>query len=197
MTSVHDAVNKEKDLNVFSTMDNPRYAVDLTEKNYNAKTSRKWPYVHHVNDEIKSYALCPACKNPVQLINHNVSVTNAKILYARHAGKSVIGLADHYQVEYEDCPFHNPERFDSKTRRGNVARNEEIRQLLLHHFHYVISQLESATGVKYTNEVIESMLMHFTANRGYEYKAISVYNLPLGFAYMTEIPRSVRVLGLG
>ncbi|MBF4211033.1 hypothetical protein EI533_25315 [Pseudomonas donghuensis] len=58
--------------------------------------------------------------------------------------------------------------------------------MLLHHLDLVITQLESLTGIKLTDLAVESMLIDFSGNRGYEYKAISLYNLPVGFAYMTE-----------
>ncbi|WP_019471942.1 MULTISPECIES: hypothetical protein [Pseudomonas] len=97
------------------------------------------------------------------------------------------GLADHDQEAYLDCPLHNPERFDSKLRRqAGSKRNDEIRLLLLHHLDLVITQLEGAMGIKLTDQAVESMLLDFIKRAGWEYKAISLYNLHLGFAYMTE-----------
>jgi hypothetical protein len=71
-------------------------------------------------------------------------------------------------------------------RRSSRIRSDEIREALLNHTHYVINFIEQPTGITFTDDVVESMLRHFGANRGYEYKAISLYNLPFGFAYMTE-----------
>ncbi|MDE4539323.1 hypothetical protein GIB19_19130 [Pseudomonas sp. ITEM 17296] len=58
--------------------------------------------------------------------------------------------------------------------------------MLLHHLDLVITQLESLIGIKLTDQVVDAMVLDFSGNRGYEYKAISLYNLPIGFAYMTE-----------
>jgi len=173
-------------LNVFSILEKPRAPIALTEHNYNKKTSRAKPYVWNTGNEVKSYALCPACVNPVLLVNRHVAKTDAKILYAKHAGRSIPGLAEHDQQAYESCPFHNPERFDSKTRRTDQVRNDEIREALINHIHLVIKTLETATGITYSDELVEGMLRDFGANQGHQYKAISLYNLPFGFAYMTE-----------
>lgn len=173
-------------MNVFSILEKPRVPIALTESNYNKQTSRTKPYVWNNGEEVKSYALCPACVNPVLLVNRHVVKTDSKILYAKHAGRSVPGLADHNQEAYESCPFHKPERFDSKTRRTNAVYNDEIRDALIHHIHLVIKILETATGISYSDSLVESMLKDFGANQGHQYKAISLYNLPFGFAYMTE-----------
>ncbi|HFH3756463.1 TPA: hypothetical protein ACXNPF_004110 [Pseudomonas aeruginosa] len=173
-------------MNVFSILEKPRAPIALTEHNYNKKTSRAKPYVWNTGNEVKSYALCPACVNPVLLVNRHVAKTDAKILYAKHAGRSIPGLAEHDQQAYESCPFHNPERFDSKTRRTDQVRNDEIREALINHIHLVIKTLETATGITYSDELVEGMLRDFGANQGHQYKAISLYNLPFGFAYMTE-----------
>lgn len=172
-------------MNVFSIKNKPGIPVALTQDIYNRKTSRKEPYVCNIEGKVKSFALCPACDNPTILVNRHIAETDSDVLYAKHAGYSVNNLADHDQATYEDCPLHNPERFDSKARRKG-GRNNEVRQALIHHIHLVIKTLESSTGITYTDNLIESMLIDFGGNRGHEYKAISLYNLPFGFAYMTE-----------
>ncbi|WP_240997942.1 hypothetical protein [Pseudomonas viridiflava] len=173
-------------MNVFSTIDNPGVPVPLTQEGYNKKTSRAAPYILHDGEEIKSFALCPACRNPTLLVNRLVPTTNAEVLYAKHAGYSVNGLANHNQVAYKECPFHNPDKFDSKSRRTSTERNDEIRMALLNHIHLVVKEIEKATGITLSDSVVESMLKHFGGNQGHQYKAITLYNLPFGFAYMTE-----------
>ncbi|WP_244260892.1 MULTISPECIES: hypothetical protein [Pseudomonas] len=173
-------------MNVFSTKDNPKFPYPLTQTLYNKKTSREKPYVWAIGEEVKSYAICPACQNPTTLVNRHIAQTNATILYAKHTGHDVSGLAGHNQAAYLDCPFHNPERFDSKTRRSSTGRNNELREALRNHLHLVITTLEGAIGVRFSDTVVESMVQDFGGNCGYEYKAINLYNLPFGFAYMTE-----------
>jgi hypothetical protein len=173
-------------LNVFSIKGKLGVPIALTQERYNKETNREDPYVRNVEGKVKSFALCPACDNPTMLVNRHITETDSDVLYAKHAGYSVNNLADHDQAAYEECPFHNPERFDNKIRRNNASRNNEIREALINHIHLVIKTLENSTGISYSDNLVESMLKDFGGNRGHEYKAISLYNLPFGFAYMTE-----------
>ena len=173
-------------MNVFSIMTNPTFAVTLTENNYNNKTRRVAPYIFNDGSKVHSYALCPACQNPVTLVNRNVPTTDSKVLYAKHKGSSVPGLANHDQAAYEDCPLHNPEKFDSETLRKNATRNDEILNAVRNHLHLVVNVLEKAMGMKFTDNFVAGLLDDFKGNQGHKYRAITLYNLPFGFAYMTE-----------
>lgn len=173
-------------MNVFSIKTNPKFAVTLTEKSYNDKTRRVAPYIFNDGNKVHSYALCPACQNPVTLVNRNVPSTESRVLYAKHKGSSVPGLAEHNQAAYEDCPLHNPEKFDSKTLRKNIARNDEILNAMRNHLHLIINILEKSTGIKFTDDLVAGLLDDFKGNQGHKYRAITLYNLPFGFAYMTE-----------
>ncbi|AZE54535.1 hypothetical protein C4K03_2380 [Pseudomonas synxantha] len=173
-------------MNVYSLITDPSNPLPLTEHGYNQKTKRLAPYVQTINTIVKAFALCPGCKNPVILINRTVPDTEAVIMYAKHTGYDVQGLAKHVEAEYLDCDLANPARFDSKARRTSAKRNNEIHDAMLNHFDLVIQQLEQAIGIKFTDNVIEAMVRDFAGNRGYEYQAITLFNLPFGFAYMTE-----------
>ena len=173
-------------MNVYSLITDPSNPLPLTEPGYNQKTKRLPPYVQTISGVVKAFALCPACRNPVILVNRTVPDTEAVIIYAKHTGYDVQGLAKHVEAEYLDCDLANPARFDSKARRTSAKRNNEVRDAMLNHFDLVIQQLEQAIGIKFTHDVIEAMLRDFAGNRGYEYQAITLFNLPFGFAYITE-----------
>lgn len=55
-----------------------------------------------------------------------------------------------------------------------------------HHLHLVVVTLEKATGINLTDGLIAEMLDDFKSSQGHKYKCITLYNLPFGFAYMTE-----------
>ncbi|MEF9672022.1 hypothetical protein QNM99_04725 [Pseudomonas sp. PCH446] len=65
-------------------------------------------------------------------------------------------------------------------------RNDEIRDALINHIHLVVSTLEKAIGITLTDDLIAEMLKDFKASEGHKYRCINLYNLPFGFAYMTE-----------
>ena len=57
-----------KDMNIFSVGDGEEY--DLTRENYIAKTHKRFPFYQNPKRYQNPYfAICPACNNPIQIIN--------------------------------------------------------------------------------------------------------------------------------
>lgn len=173
-------------MNVFAVLSAPTEEIPLTEARYNNATRRSAPYVQNRNGEVRCYAICPECQNPTLLVNRGVSTTDSKILYAKHVDYSVPGLADYNQDAYEDCQLANPHRFDSKTRRKSGEKTNKIKGMFIKYIDVVISSLEQAINIKLSDHTIDSMIADFCGNKGYEYRAVSVRNLPLAFLFMTE-----------
>ncbi len=173
-------------MNIFALKNNPKKPIKLTIGNYNKKTKRELPYVQTVKGEIKSYAICPDCNNPILLVNRYVASTQSETLYARHVPYPVHDIADYNQSEYGNCDLKNPTRLDSKIRRTKTNKNNELKEIFEQYIDLIILTLETTLQLKLTDNVIQSMIDHFKKNKGYEYKAVNMYNLPLAFAYMTE-----------
>lgn len=173
---------------VFGVINDPDYPNKLTQKNYNEITKRSYPYIQVFKGENASYAICPACKNPVRLVNKNSIERVSGTLYAMHVKYNVKDLADYNQSEYDDCYLRNPERMDAKVRR-NASQNglsEKIKTKLRKHFDLVVAIMKTVTGIKFNDIVIKKMLNDFALNNGHTYKAITQFNIPYGFLYMTE-----------
>ncbi|NWB94876.1 hypothetical protein HX882_03105 [Pseudomonas gingeri] len=175
-------------MNVFALIERPTEPIPLTEDNYYRRTNRRPPYIQSVGGEMKSYAICPACQNPVRLVNRTATETRSGSFYAKHHKDDVRGVADYSEHEYLKCPLANPARMDEKKRRSSVLQGQsnEVRDALVEAFDLVMSFIEIDTGIKFQDRVIEEMLDDFSKNRGYEYAAINLYNLPYAFVYMTE-----------
>lgn len=173
---------------VFGVINDPDYPNKLTQKNYDEITKRSYPYIQVFNRENASYAICPACKNPVRLVNKNSSERISGTLYAMHVKYNVKDLADYNQSEYDDCYLRNPERMDAKVRRNSSQNglSEKIRSKLREHFDLVVAIMKTVTGIKFSDIVIEEMLNDFSLNRGHTYRAMTLFNIPYGFLYMTE-----------
>lgn len=175
-------------MNVFALIDSPEEPIPLTEDIYYSRTHRKWPYVQAVGERLNTYAVCPSCQNPIQLINRTATETRSGSFYARHHKGEVSGVAKYNERAYELCDLANPARMDERKRRApsQQGKSDEIKEALINAFDLVVSVLAAATGVKLTDGVLEEMLSDFSRNKGYEYSAINLYNLPYAFAYMTE-----------
>ncbi|WP_171435095.1 hypothetical protein [Pseudomonas aeruginosa] len=175
-------------MNVFALITNPKEPIDLTEDNYYRRTNRKEPYIQTVNGELRSYAICPSCQNPTVMVNRTATETRSGSFYARHHKGNVRGIANYNEGRYLTCRLANAARMDQKVRRPSSRKEEsdEVKVALVEAFDLVVSFIESDTGVRFVDRVLEEMLEDFGKNKGYEYSAINLYNLPYAFAYMTE-----------
>ncbi|HGJ5866609.1 MULTISPECIES: hypothetical protein [Arsenophonus] len=174
-------------MNVFSILSNPKLPLDLTDDQYNRATHREYPYVRTGDDgKPRHYALCPECNNAVQLVNRSLSSTESLTLYAKHINFSLSDLAEYDQDEYEECQLANPHRFDGMIRRKSGKKSNRIREFFSKHIDLIINFAETITGIKFSDKTIECMISEFCKSRGYEYRAVSEFNLPIAFVYMTE-----------
>ncbi|EHL6319335.1 hypothetical protein KJE01_19245 [Escherichia marmotae] len=172
---------------VFAILSNPDIPLELTEDRYNQATRREYPYVRTGNDgRPRHFALCPECKNPVQLINRSVNSTESSTLYAKHIKITLSDLAEYNQEAYDDCQYANPHSLDDKRRRKPGLKTSKIKNIYSKYIDLIVSYSESMTGIKFSDSVLEKMISEFCKSRGYEYRAVSEYNLPLSFLYMTE-----------
>lgn len=175
-------------MNVFALIENPTEPIPLTEDIYYSRTNRKYPYVQTVGDRLNTYAVCPSCQNPIQLINRTATETRSGSFYAQHYPRNVRDVADYNELAYARCDLANPTRMDERKRRPSSlqGKSDEIKDALVNSFDLVVSFLAADTGIKLTDSVLEEMLDDFAKNRGHEYSAVNLYNLPYAFAYMTE-----------
>ncbi|HBC3519746.1 TPA: hypothetical protein ACVU5C_004781 [Vibrio parahaemolyticus] len=173
-------------MNVFAILSNPSKPIKLTLTEYEKQTKREYPYCQKKDNDIKSYALCPDCNNPIQLVNRYSKTTKSNTLYARHVLGSVAGIANYSQTNYDNCELKNPTRFDEKIRRKPGKKTNSLKLMFEQHIDLIISQLEKQLPIKLSDNTIKSMIADFIKNKGYEYRAVNVYNMPLAFAYLTE-----------
>ncbi|WP_139824076.1 hypothetical protein [Lonsdalea britannica] len=174
-------------MNVFSLIKNKGYAYPLTQAKYDKETNKDYPYLQDINNKTQAFALCPACHNPVILVNRIVSQTKSNTLYAKHCKYSVTDLADYDQSSYDDCSLANPSNFDEKIKRPlNHATNNIIKDAIRNHFDLLINHLETAIGITFNEQLLKKTLEDFNSCEGYLYHSIHLYNLPIAFLYVIK-----------
>lgn len=172
-------------MNVFSLKKNKGYAYPLTQAKYDNETNKDLPYLQDINNKTQAFALCPACHNPVILVNRIVLQTKSKTLYAKHCKYNVVGLADYDQLSYNNCSLANPSNFDQKIKRPLThATNDIIKDAIRNHFDLLIYHLESAIGITFDEQLLKKTLEDFDSCDGYLYHSINLYNLPIAFLYV-------------
>lgn len=174
-------------MNVFSILSDKDKPIKLNAKNYENKTKRGFPYTQDINNKIKEFALCPDCNNPVILVNRKNNETDSNTLYAKHVKYDVHALAKYNQLAYDECSLANPTRMDDKTRRSEEnKKNNEIKKAVIDFFDLIVSFAIKDTGIDFSDNILNTLLDEFSDNKGYEYRAINLYNLPYAFVYMTS-----------
>ncbi|ARB45752.1 MULTISPECIES: hypothetical protein [Alloalcanivorax] len=175
-------------MNVFSTIDNPTWAIELTEDNYIRKTGRDQRYVRQKGAQRKArYALCPKCQGPIMLINYIIPQTETEVLYGKHVQYNVEGLANYSQHAYENCPLKNPLRIDKGKRRApGSAGARHLLEFIKQHLDIIFSTMEECTGIRFNKTARQHIVRNFAADKAWEYESVSTNNTPYAFLYFSE-----------
>jgi hypothetical protein len=177
-------------MNVFKLRQGEHGSETLTAVNFHFATSKKYPWYQDRAGQIRHYAVCPECDNPIHIVNLDVvrKVDNegrSLPLYAKHAVGNVEGIGTFDPEAYEDCSLANPRSLNGsdKTRRpGKVV--SEILEVLREHadaLHYMIGRF---LGADISDDLFSSILRQFHKQEGYLYLAVSTSNLPYSLLYM-------------
>ncbi|QTD45001.1 hypothetical protein [Ottowia testudinis] len=179
-------------MDIFSTLDNPRRH-GLTVPNYEEKTGKAAPYYQVFPDgKTRHFALCPECKNPVQIINllqdrvADASGVNTP-LYAKHYGKDVPGIGAHDEEAYLECDLANPAAFGGQARRKPDSKSATRILACLREFLPNIQYfIRSKVGIDLDDEGLASFLRGFKAEEGHLYRYVTLANLPYAFLYLAD-----------
>ncbi len=181
-------------MNVFKLHD-PKYKfVELTENNYIRATQRKEPYYQEQGSDIKHYAICPDCGNPVTIVNLHVDKYHdnkdedkrTMPMHARHIRRSVEGIADYNDAAYEDCSYANPVSSTDKRKREEGSVSHEILELLKRYPDVVIHVIQRSVGITIGDEQFTNMLRIFKSEDGHRFRYVNKFNLPYAFIYMAN-----------
>lgn len=156
-------------------------------------TKRQYPFYQTVNDEKRHYAYCPACENPVILINVHVDGKTTDDddqktlkMHARHTRYDVAGIGAFNQTAYDGCPYANPYSSSTKTRRDEGKTTDELLWLVKTYPDVLDIVMRRDVGIGASEELFEKMLKNFKEERGHLYRYVNKHNLPYAFMYMAD-----------
>jgi len=192
-------------MNVFSTLDGNTYKIDR--EIYISKTRKQFPYYQEPKKYKKPYfAICPACNNPIQIINlffdeYVEEHTGRKNMHGRHCSKNVRGLPPYSQAAYDNCPLKNPVAFSVCELRRNETMNQEILECIQTHSKEIFDDIRKITGILLKNIFLEEILDNYLAAREYCYTHTNMYNIPYSILYTRSaidlFGRKVSAEGVG
>ncbi|MGN0460806.1 MAG: hypothetical protein ACI4HZ_00015, partial [Ruminococcus sp.] len=121
-------------MNVFKTKDSG--GTILTVENFENLTNKKSPYYQSKkNGKEKHYAICPACGNPVTVVNlykdNYIDMEQNRVsLHARHHKGTILGIAEYDEQKYKECPLHRDSSFGEEILREDNEYNEKLKVLI-------------------------------------------------------------------
>lgn len=158
---------------------------------FHATTSKKYPWFQERGGNVRHYATCPECDNPIQVINLDV---DSKVdgegrslpLYAKHVAFDVPDLAVYDEDAYNECGLANPRSFNGTERRpANSRFADEILQLLVREPDTLHIIAERFLDAHIPDELFAAMLKQFSVQQGHLYRAVTTSNLPYAVLYMS------------
>lgn len=174
-------------MDVFSIGDGNEYK--LTRENFLSVTHKRFPYYQNPQKYKSPYfAICPACNNPVQIINlfgtrHIEEHTRRTNLHARHYPNNVEGLPHYNKERYINCPLHNPIAFRIIERRNNDQINEEIYNIIQKNKNKICADIRKIIGILIPNNKLKQVIDDYIMAKDYCYTHTNKFNIPYSILY--------------
>lgn len=157
----------------------------LDREAFEADTLNKPPYTH----EYRTYAVCPHCFNPVQIIGLKKELKNTPEPYAKHALIDIPGLDAVIDREaYLNCPYADPARKPKNLRnaqRKSYGLGDEIKNTFWTQFDRIIYVLENQLGMQFSDLTLKALLRDYIGLKGWNHPEATLNNIPWMFLYCT------------
>lgn len=163
----------------------------LTVSQFEHKTHKAYPYFQKQGKEIKQYAVCPACNNPVIIINLYIDKNldenaNKMSMHAKHVLGDIDGIANYNQENYDNCPFRNPTPFSSSEKKINKEKKNDLLSIIKEFPDLLLKSICEITMVNFSEDKFDEMLSNFMSMEGYYYRYVTKFNLPYSFFNMQK-----------
>ncbi len=156
-------------------------------------TEKRKPWVDYERTpegrKTRHFAVCPHCHNAIVMIGFNDG-SQVKTPYARHyLARELWHLGTVRDKDaYDACPYHRKGKssFTPDDKFPKVSEKSiKLISKLIDNFDFIITMLQEAIGIEFSQTCIRKMLEAYQASDGWLYKGASEQNLPWAFAYLT------------
>jgi len=162
----------------------------LTVFNYESCTKKSYPYYQNsLTKGINHFAICPICRNPIQIINlYNKNIiTNGRVttLYAKHYSKSVKNLIEYNHDKFINCPLRSKISFNSKNKNTNKGRYNEIVDVISNNKDLIKKTIQQLSGINLSQKIVDNIFDKFSNEEGYYFEAVNKFNIPFSVLYLS------------
>lgn len=177
-------------MNVFSTLNKGPF--ELTKDNFLDATHKKEPYFQRdTKGNEKHYAICPECRNPIQIINlfgeeYEERITKKRATHARHTGKDIQGISKHNQMNYLTCPLHRVDSFSCEHLRENEIYNSDLLLLIKKNTAKIIKDIREITGINFKTDYLKEIIQTYINSGHYSYTHTHKFNIPYSILFTSS-----------
>ncbi len=164
---------------------------EITKENYEREVRGRKDFTYIGVDGVRrSFAICPACDNPIQLIGLYKKLENTDRPYGRHYNRDT-KIAKHNEQAYRFCPYasHSYHVTKESLKEGITEYEKSIYEGARTYFDLAAYVINQDTGIYISKKLATRILDGYLAGQGYMYYWATQYNLPWMLLYfMGEIP---------
>ncbi|GMC03123.1 hypothetical protein K5E_21410 [Enterococcus thailandicus] len=164
---------------------------NISQKNFEELTDKKYPYCQLLNGKIRYFALCPSCNNPINFINlysenkyEKSRQSEKRSVHGRHFTQNVPGLAIFDSKSYENCSLHSKNATRLYSRKPSKSKNMEVVKLMQLYREQLRYSISSILGIKVSRNIFEKFITDFINVDGFYFPGISKLNLPFYFLFL-------------
>lgn len=164
---------------------------EITKENYEREVRGRKDFTYIGVDGVRrSFAICPACDNPIQLIGLYKKLENTDRPYGRHYNRDT-KIAKHNEQTYRFCPYasHSYHVTKESLKEEITEYEKSIYEGARDYFDLAAYVINQDTGIYISQKLAARILDGYLAGQGYMYYWATQYNLPWMLLYfMGEIP---------
>ncbi|MCL2841202.1 MAG: hypothetical protein FWE05_10575 [Defluviitaleaceae bacterium] len=165
--------------------------IPIIQKQFEMATLKEYPYYQkNSKGELKQYAICPVCENPITVVGfYNKNDKYKGKPHGRHRRYSLKGIAEYNQEAYDYCPLASRNQAYEKDARRPMTYDKlanEIVSMLISQFDRVVYLLNKQMPFLFGATLLRSMLRTYFDALGHFFMGATLENIPWIFAYMSN-----------
>lgn len=171
----------------FKVKQGPAEIFDISRDEYEKQTKLNRKYHEKGKDgELRSFAICPACDNPIQILGLYKKLKNTEKPYGKHYCRS-ISIAPHDEQAYRFCPYSsNAYTITADSKVDEITDyNISIYNTMKNYFDLAIYVLKQDTGIYISRIEAKRLLDCYVSGEMYLYPWATIYNIPWMLMYFS------------
>lgn len=137
--------------------------------------------------QMRHFAICPECSNPIQIINlykeiYEEDITKSKKMHARHYPHNLPGLANYYKAAYDNCNLSGRNLLGIHKIRTDKFYNAEMKRIIENNKNIILRKINEIIGIN-LGKIKDDIFQTFMTNQYYQYIGANKFNIPYSILF--------------